>query len=734
MKMRDRYIQISANILMCIAVCFFAIGLFGKTTEAEANIGQFGAIKYNDAWTLTQNEASAEITLPAVISCREGETVKLEKILPSYIGDGMRLFTRASMQDIRVYIDGELRESYVGEDFSYVGTHIPSAYLMVELHDGDAGKTVEIELTIRNEGKLNEVEISYGNNAWFFVINRNIPVTIATFVAIIVGLLAIIIYFILRKNIKNGKAILYLGQAMILIGFWILSESEIRQLIFRRPSYSVYFAYMLIELVAGFVTLYFDEIQKHKYTKVYTLVEILVFGQAAVNLILNAAGIAELYRTLVFSHLWMALGIIVAIVTIIMDLKTKRIKKYYISAWGMLAFLMFAIFEIIGFYARNFYIVGAYMSVGLVVLLIITIIQTLADEMEKIKTNVELEKFQAELEQKVEEQTVELKNQQEKTNKLFMQTITALSEAVDAKDSYTSGHSKRVACYAKMIAARMGKSKEEQEIIYWAGLLHDIGKIRVPATIINKSGKLTDEENNIIKIHSVTGYRILEGILDGNSIAIAAKYHHERYDGKGYPNGLIGDKIPEIARILGVADAYDAMASNRSYRSALSQSVIREEIEKCKGTQFDPDIADIMLQMIDEDKNYDMKQADFTKRRVLTVDDEPMNNKIIAHIMRDEPMYEMVAVTSGKAALEILGDQVFDLILLDVKMPEIDGLETLKLIREKYQTPVVLMTSDKTLNISAEFAELGCDDYITKPFLPLLIKEVIHTMSEPRKY
>ena len=342
----------------------------------------------------------------------------------------------------------------------------------------------------------------------------------------------------------------------------------------------------------------------------------------------------------------------------------------------------------------------------------------------------ELEKHQKELEKKVAEQTAELRIQQMKMRELFIQTITALSEAVDAKDRYTSGHSKRVAEYAKMIAARLGKSKEEQEEIYRAGLLHDVGKIRIPVDIINKPGRLTDEEYNIIKIHSVTGYHILRGIDGSNLIAIAANYHHERYDGKGYPNGLVGEKIPEIARILGVADSYDAMTSNRSYRNALPQEIVRGEIEKGRGTQFDPQIADIMLQMMDEDNPYTMKQEEAVIKKILVVDDEAMNNKLIAHIMKDEPMYQVISAGGGREALTIMEQQEFDLILLDVKMPDMDGLETLQRIREKYQTPVVLMTGDKTLDTSTEFAALGCDDYITKPFLPMLIKEVVHNMLE----
>ena len=118
------------------------------------------------------------------------------------------------------------------------------------------------------------------------------------------------------------------------------------------------------------------------------------------------------------------------------------------------------------------------------------------------------------------------------------------------------------------------------------------------------------------------------------------------------------------------------------------------------------------------------------RERILVVDDEPMNHKLISHIMKDEPMYEIVSADSGMEALELLEEKKFDFILLDVRMPGMDGLETLRRIREKYRTPVALMTADKSFDVSMEFIELGCDDYITKPFLPALMKEVVHNMTE----
>lgn len=349
---------------------------------------------------------------------------------------------------------------------------------------------------------------------------------------------------------------------------------------------------------------------------------------------------------------------------------------------------------------------------------------------EKARRADELERFQVELENKVKEQTEEIRRQKRKMEDLFTQTITALSEAVDAKDRYTSGHSKRVAEYAYLIAERMGKSQKEQDEIYRAGLLHDMGKLRIPAEIINKSGKLTDEEYNIIKVHPSAGYHILRSISEDSSIAIAARYHHERYDGKGYPNGLSGENIPEIARIIGVADAYDAMTSNRSYRSALPQEVVRAEFERCRGTQFDAAIADVMLQMIDEDTDYMLKQAALKQKTILIVDADENNNRILAEIMSDEPMYKVISALNGEEALEYLEQQVVDLVLVDNRILIAEGTETIKALKALARRPVVVMTDDNATDISKVLAEYGCDDHITKPFLPILVKEIVYNMTE----
>lgn len=201
-----------------------------------------------------------------------------------------------------------------------------------------------------------------------------------------------------------------------------------------------------------------------------------------------------------------------------------------------------------------------------------------------------------------------LKKEKEYTEKLSIEVISALVGTIDAKDNYTKGHSKRVANYSVMLAKALDLSQEECKEVYYSALLHDIGKIGIPDEIINKKGRLTDEEYAKVQQHPEIGSKILSSISIMPNITVGARGHHERFDGTGYPDKKQGEEIPLTARIIGVADAYDAMTSNRSYRSILPQKQVREEIEKNIGIQFDPIVANKMIKIIDEDLDYDLHE------------------------------------------------------------------------------------------------------------------------------
>lgn len=202
----------------------------------------------------------------------------------------------------------------------------------------------------------------------------------------------------------------------------------------------------------------------------------------------------------------------------------------------------------------------------------------------------------------------QLANDASQYKKLSEQSLLAITRAIEAKDLYTKGHSERVAKYSEMIARKMGYSDDDAKTLYIMALMHDVGKIGIPDAIINKPGALTDEEFKIIKSHPVIGADILKEVDAFEKISEIALNHHERVDGKGYPNGLTGNEISDEVAIVSVADAYDAMTSQRSYRDIMEQAEVRAEIKKGIGTQFKKQQAEAMLEIIDADKSYELHQ------------------------------------------------------------------------------------------------------------------------------
>ncbi len=183
---------------------------------------------------------------------------------------------------------------------------------------------------------------------------------------------------------------------------------------------------------------------------------------------------------------------------------------------------------------------------------------------------------------------------------VFFQALSSLSSVLDAKDSYTQGHSLRVGLYACLLARKAELPDKDIAILHYCSLVHDIGKIGVPDAVLRKSGKLSKSERGLINRHTVLGYDILKSITFMPELCAVARSHHERWDGSGYPDGLSGNNIPMYARIVSLADSFDAMTSNRSYRPSMSFEKARDEIIRCQGTEFDPEFSEMAVSVIDE--------------------------------------------------------------------------------------------------------------------------------------
>ncbi len=225
----------------------------------------------------------------------------------------------------------------------------------------------------------------------------------------------------------------------------------------------------------------------------------------------------------------------------------------------------------------------------------------------RIARIIELNELRYDLETRLEEKTREVE-------RVTIQAIMAIANTIDEKDKYTSGHSSRVAKCAVALAKEIGWNEEECQNLHYVALLHDIGKIGVPDNILNKPSRLTDSEFAILKQHPAMGNAILKDIKSIEHVTEGAYYHHERYDGSGYPCGIKGEDIPVTARIVGIADAYDAMTTSRIYRPKLTNEDVIHEFEKGCGTQFDPEFCKIFVQMMKDgfslDEEISIKAAD----------------------------------------------------------------------------------------------------------------------------
>jgi len=217
--------------------------------------------------------------------------------------------------------------------------------------------------------------------------------------------------------------------------------------------------------------------------------------------------------------------------------------------------------------------------------------------------NFKLQDMNRNLEEKVRERTKQLDGKNQELRTAYIQTIRALAEAIDAKDSYTRGHSERVAVYASRIGHQMGLRTELIERIYFAGLLHDVGKIGIPDAIITKPDRLTPEEYEEIQRHPEIGAKILEPVEFLHHIVPCVRHHHEWFDGcqSGYPARLAGDQIPLPSRVIIVADTVEAMTSDRPYRNALPIDAVVSEMHKYSGSQFDPVVVEAFLALLEDE-------------------------------------------------------------------------------------------------------------------------------------
>ncbi|MCQ2552967.1 MAG: HD-GYP domain-containing protein [Clostridia bacterium] len=572
------------DVLVVATVIIIILALVGSNEfmPSEWDFGE-NIMHFSDGWV---DAAGNSFTPPADINGENGSVV-IRNTVP-YIENGRFLCIRSSQQDVTVSVDGEVRTAYSTKDTRLFGKNSASRYVFAELSTDDIGKVVEITLSSSSmyAGRVNEIFVGRSADIIINEFHSYIVSDVAAIFLLVLGTIGIALGIILITGYKRYTSIIDLGWIAVITGLWRLCESRMRQFYFGSNSAVSVMAFVFLALIPIFMLRFVDAVLSRRYKKVFFTLELISLIVFLTEFVLQISNTMDFVETMKFTLVECAVTLAVILGFLVYEAVKKNIKDYKLTAIGIFVLLASAIVDIslVNTIQKN----RIFTFLGVTIMFFLTS----ANEIKNL----------------IDAANETQRKQKEHAENLSIQVIKTLSAAVDAKDTYTNGHSNRVAEYSAKIAMSLGLSEAQQKEIYWMGLLHDIGKIAVADSIINKPGKLTDEEFQEIKRHPSAGAEILKNVSEMPNLQVGGRWHHERYDGKGYPDGLAGDAIPIEARIIAVADSYDAMTSNRSYRKYLPQDVVKDQVEQGKGSQFDPEFADIMLDIIREDVDYKLHE------------------------------------------------------------------------------------------------------------------------------
>ncbi|MBR6159501.1 MAG: hypothetical protein IKQ40_04295, partial [Lachnospiraceae bacterium] len=353
LKILEDTLKAGVLFVLLITVAIIIYSIVDDNIAGEAPMGSFESEDFNDGWTLITDGLSVKVRLPASVNIREGKEITVINYLPEDLHDGMNLMMRAAMEDVRIYIDEQLRVEYSSASLRNKMYYLPSAWIVTELSEKDAGKKIRIDIAAKSKGIVNTISISDGNNVWFRVIKDGLAVNLIAILVLFLAIIILILTFMIGRRQRVG-ALRSLSVLMLDVTLWLFSESILRQLFFSRPSLTFYFAYLTSETIGIVACFFFDDVQHRKYHKRYLVIETLAFIQLIINIILNTTGVAEFHVTLLASHFWTFLCIVIPAVCVINDIIRKEIREYSYTAVGMAIFLIFSVGELVMYYASKF--------------------------------------------------------------------------------------------------------------------------------------------------------------------------------------------------------------------------------------------------------------------------------------------------------------------------------------------------------------------------------------------
>lgn len=573
-------------LMFMIFAWFSGMQILGPNEHVFDQSGH--SIVYPGNFTWEKSDGTTQkISVPGRYKVPAKQTMVITTTLPNDYDENM-IAIRSSLQNVRFYIDGKLRKEYNAKSIHKFGKNSASRYVFCKTSSLDAGKKLRLELTTNTNnysGVINTIYCGDQMQIWSHIFSQNASETVIGLFLFFTSIVAILFSVAMGIVYKTKFAMEYLGWCMLMGSVWMIGESKVRQLLLPNASGLAVSCFVMLMLCPLPISLYVNSLQEGRYKKIFRGIYFLAIFNFIICTTLHLAGIADYIETLPITHGILILTFLITILTFLIGYWNHKDRSDRLLFLGLLITMLAVIFEAVSVYF-TVSISGIFIGIAILLLLFINIVRTIHIIRDIIK----------------QQQREELDKRKKHMEEMSLQLMQMLSTTIEAKDEYTQGHSHRVAEYSVLIARELGWNEKDIEDLKNAAYLHDIGKIGIPDTILNKPAKLTDEEFSIIKEHTTIGANILKNISLIDHVQEVVRNHHERYDGLGYPDGLKGDEIPIRARIVAVADSYDAMSSQRIYRNQLPLEKIIRELEHNKGTQFDPAIADVFLKLLSEDR------------------------------------------------------------------------------------------------------------------------------------